>query len=198
MATVRALKYHGGVELADLKSENLAALEKGIVNLERHIDNVRNRYGLPCVVAINRRGEDTEREIKLLIERLGAKGVRVIAGHATSRKAVAARWSWRSEVVRLCEQPSGFRFVYEDGATLWDKMKAIATKIYHASDITADTKVRDADPAAAGQRLRALPGVRGQDPVFLLDRPETARRSRAATWSTSARCASPPARSSSS
>ena len=74
VATVRALKYHGGVELADLKSENLAALEKGVVNLERHIDNVRNRYGLPCVVAINRRAEDTEREIALLIERVARAG----------------------------------------------------------------------------------------------------------------------------
>src|SRR6185369_15047559 len=71
VATVRALKYHGGVELVDLKSENLAALQKGVVNLERHVDNVRNRYGLSCVVAINRRSEDSEREIKLLIERLG-------------------------------------------------------------------------------------------------------------------------------
>src|SRR5271154_3268567 len=66
VATVRALKYHGGVEVADLKAENLAAREKGVVNLERHIDNVRNRYGLQCVVAINRRSEDTEREIGLL------------------------------------------------------------------------------------------------------------------------------------
>src|SRR3989440_12970602 len=69
VATVRALKYHGGVELADLKSENLAALDRGVVNLERHIDNVHNRYGLPCTVAINRRAEDTEHEIQLLIDR---------------------------------------------------------------------------------------------------------------------------------
>ena len=79
VATVRALKYHGGVELADLKNENLGALEQGVVNLERHIDNVRNNYGLQCVVAINRRTEDTEREFKLLIDRIGSKGVRVVA-----------------------------------------------------------------------------------------------------------------------
>jgi formate--tetrahydrofolate ligase len=141
VATVRALKYHGGVELADLKSENLAALEKGVVNLERHIDNVVNRYGLPCVVAINRRAEDSEREIQLLVERVAAHGVRVIpATHFAEggRGAVAVA----HEVVRLSEQPSRFRFVYPDNATLWDKMKAIATDIYHASDITADTKVR--------------------------------------------------------
>src|SRR5215469_10898487 len=70
VATVRALKYHGGVEVAELGHENLAALDHGAVNLERHIDNVRNRYGLPCVVAINRRAEDTEREIQLLIDRI--------------------------------------------------------------------------------------------------------------------------------
>jgi formate--tetrahydrofolate ligase len=141
VATVRALKYHGGVELADLKSENLAALQKGVVNLERHVDNVRNRYGLSCVVAINRRSEDSEREIKLLIERLGAKGVRVVAASHFAEGGRGALELAR-EVVRLCDEPSGFRFVYEDGLSLWEKMKAIATKIYHAADITADTKVR--------------------------------------------------------
>jgi formate--tetrahydrofolate ligase len=141
VATVRALKYHGGVELVDLKSENLAALQKGVVNLERHVDNVRNRYGLSCVVAINRRSEDSEREIKLLIERLGAKGVRVVAASHFAEGGRGALELAR-EVVRLCDEPSGFRFVYEDGLSLWDKMKAIATKIYHAADISADTKVR--------------------------------------------------------
>ena len=141
VATVRALKYHGGVELADLKTENLAALDKGVVNLERHIDNVVNRYGLPCVVAINRRAEDSEREIRLLIDRIGPHGVRVIpATHFAEGGRGAVELA--REVVRLTEQPSRFRFVYPDNATLWDKMKAIATEIYHASDITADTKVR--------------------------------------------------------
>ncbi len=141
VATIRALKYHGGVELADLKNENLEALEKGAVNLERHIDNVRNNYGLHCVVAINRRAEDTDREIKLLIDRFATKGVRVIAATHFADGGKGALELGR-EVVRLCEQPNGFHFVYEDGASLWDKMKAIATKIYHAADITADSKVR--------------------------------------------------------
>jgi formate--tetrahydrofolate ligase len=141
VATVRALKYHGGVELADLKTENLAALDKGVVNIERHIDNVVNRYGLPCVVAINRRAEDSEREIQLLIDRIAPHGVRVItATHFAGGGRGAVELA--REVVRLTEQPSRFRFVYPDNATLWDKMKAIATEIYHASDITADTKVR--------------------------------------------------------
>jgi len=142
VATVRALKYHGGVELADLKNENLGALEQGVVNLERHIDNVRNNYGLQCVVAINRRSEDTEREIKLLIDRIGSKGVRVVAATHFADGGRGALELGR-EVMRLCEQPSGFHYVYEDSASLWDKMKTIATKIYHASDITADAKVRN-------------------------------------------------------
>jgi len=141
VATIRALKYHGGVELADLKHENLAALERGTVNLERHIDNVRNNYGLQCVVAINRRAEDTDAEIKLLIDRFAARGVRVIAATHFADGGKGALELGR-EVVRLCEQPSGFHFVYDDGATLWDKMKTIATKIYHAADISADAKVR--------------------------------------------------------
>src|SRR5579863_4345430 len=141
VTTVRALKYHGGVELADLKAENLAALEKGAVNLERHIDNVVNRYGLPCAVAINRRAEDSEREIQLLIERMGHHGVKVLsATHFADGGKGAVELA--REVVRLCEQPSRFRFVYPDSAPLWDKMKAIATEVYGASDITADTKVR--------------------------------------------------------
>src|SRR6516165_3841176 len=141
IATRSALKLHGGVELADLKTENLAALEKGVVNLERHIDNVVKRYGLPCVVAINRRAEDSEREIQLLIERVATHGVRVVPATHFAEGGRGALELAR-EVVRLTEQPSRFRFVYPDNATLWDKMKAIATEIYHASDITADTKVR--------------------------------------------------------
>jgi formate--tetrahydrofolate ligase len=142
VTTVRALKYHGGVELADLKTENLAALEKGAVNLERHIDNVVNHYGLPCVVAINRRAEDTEAEIRLLTERGAAHGVRVIGATHFAEGGKGALELAR-EVVRLCGEPNRFHYVYEDGATLWDKMKAIATKIYHASDITADSKIRN-------------------------------------------------------
>jgi formate--tetrahydrofolate ligase len=142
VTTVRALKYHGGVELADLKAENLAALEKGAVNLERHIDNVVNHYGLPCVVAINRRAEDSDAEIRLLTERGAAHGVRVIGATHFAEGGKGALELAR-EVVRLCGEPNRFHFVYEDGATLWDKMKAIATRIYHASDITADSKIRN-------------------------------------------------------
>jgi len=141
VATVRAVKYHGGVEVADLKQENLKALDKGVVNLERHIDNVRHRYGLPCVVAINRRSEDTEDEIQLLIDRVAPHGVRVVAATHFAEGGRGALELAR-EVVRLCDGPNHFHFVYEDGKSLWEKMKAIATKVYHATDITADSKVR--------------------------------------------------------
>jgi len=142
VTTVRALKYHGGVELADLKSENLAALEKGAVNLERHIDNVVNHYGLPCAVAINRRHDDTDAEIRLLSETGARLGVRVIPATHFAEGGKGATELAR-EVVRLTGQPNKFHFVYEDTASLWDKMKAIATKIYHAKDISADSKVRN-------------------------------------------------------
>jgi formate--tetrahydrofolate ligase len=141
VATVRALKYQGGIELADLGQENLAALDRGVVNLERHIDNVRNRFGLPCVVAVNRRAEDTEREIQLLIDRIAPHGVRVIPATHFAHGGKGALEVAR-EVLRLAAQPNGFRYLYEDGVSLWDKMKAVATQIYHATDITADTRVR--------------------------------------------------------
>jgi formate--tetrahydrofolate ligase len=141
VATVRALKFHGGVDVPDLPKENLEALEKGIVNVLRHIDNVRNNYGLPTVVAINHRADDTPAEVKLLLEKVGQAGVKVILGRHFAEGGKGAE-EIAHEVVRLCEEPSSFHYVYEDGATLWDKMKTIATKIYHASDITADGKVR--------------------------------------------------------
>jgi len=141
VATVRALKYHGGVEVADVGKENIAALEKGIVNLERHIDNVRNNYGLPCLVAINHRSEDTDAEVKVLIERAGSRGAKVILArhYAEGGKGAVAV---AEEVVKMAQLPSTFKFVYEESEPLWQKMKSIAIKIYGASDITADAKVR--------------------------------------------------------
>jgi formate--tetrahydrofolate ligase len=141
VATIRALKYHGGIEVKELGKENLEALAKGITNIERHVNNIRNNYGLPCVVSINHRTEDTDAEIKLLQEKMAHHGAKVI---------VARHWAdggqgavdVAKEVVRLCEQPNDFKFVYDEQDTLWDKMKKIATKIYGASDITADSKVR--------------------------------------------------------
>jgi formate--tetrahydrofolate ligase len=141
VATVRALKYHGGVDVKDLAQENVPALSKGMVNLERHIENVRGRFGLPCVVSINHRAEDTEAEILELHRRAEHLGVKVItARHFSDGSAGATEVA--EEVVRLCEQPNYFKFAYEDSLPLWDKMKTIAKSIYGASDVTADARIR--------------------------------------------------------
>jgi len=141
VATVRALKYHGGVEVAEVGKENLAALEKGLVNLERHIHNVRNQYGLESVVAINHRTEDTDAEVRLIQERLSHLDVKImVAKHFAEGGKGAVEVA--KEVVRLCELPNNFRYVYESEQSLWDKMKTIATQIYGALDIVADSKIR--------------------------------------------------------
>ena len=143
VATVRALKYHGGIEVPDLPKENVEALRKGMANLERHIANVRDRFGLPCVVSINHRAEDTPAEIQALHERASHLGVKVVtAKHFAEGSAGAVELA--EEVVRLTEQPSHFTHLYPDELPLWDKMKKVATELYGASDITADAKVRTA------------------------------------------------------
>jgi formate--tetrahydrofolate ligase len=141
VATIRALKYHGGVEVKDAGIENLDALRKGLVNLERHIRNVRENYGLPCVVAINHRTEDTAAEVELLKASAAAHGVQVVLARHWAEGGKGAT-ELAHAVVGLCEQKTNFRFVYEDSDTLWDKVKKIATSIYGASDISADTKVK--------------------------------------------------------
>ena len=141
VATIRALKYHGGVEVKEAGLENLDALQKGLVNLERHLHNVREHHGLPCIVAINHRTEDTPAEIELLTRSASAHGVQVVlARHWADGGAGAADLA--RAVVELCDQPSTLRFVYDDTDSLWQKVKTIATKIYGASEITADTKIR--------------------------------------------------------
>jgi formate--tetrahydrofolate ligase len=141
VATLRALKFHGGVEVAAVSKENLPALERGLANVERHIDNVRNVYGLPCVVAINHRSHDTDAELALVTERVAKKGCRAIIARHWAQGGLGAE-ELAHEVVRLSEQPSQMKFVYEERASLWDKMRTIATRVYGASDIAADTKVK--------------------------------------------------------
>jgi formate--tetrahydrofolate ligase len=141
VATVRALKYHGGVELPDLNREDLPALERGLANLQRHVHNVTTHYGLPCVVGINHFGHDTDAEHALLRDKIGAQGVPVVtARHWAEGGRGAAELA--HEVVRLAELPSRFRFVYEDTLSLWDKMRRVAQDIYGAADITAAADVR--------------------------------------------------------
>ena len=152
VATVRALKYHGGADLKSLSQKNLVALKKGIPNIERHALNIRNHYGLSCVVAINHRTEDSDEEINLLMDELAQKGFKVILARHWSEGGKGAT-ELANEVVRMCEEPSNFKFLYQDSDSIWDKMKAIATKIYGASDISASAKVR-----GEIQKLQALYG----------------------------------------
>ncbi|HVG06392.1 MAG TPA: formate--tetrahydrofolate ligase [Thermoanaerobaculia bacterium] len=142
VATVRALKYHGGAELKTLTSENLGALEKGLVNLERHVENVQKHYGLSCVVAINRFTSDTPAELELIESRMREIGVPAVqASHWADGGKGALDLA--KTVVELCEQPSDFRFVYEDADPLWEKIEKISRKIYRASHVNADAKVRE-------------------------------------------------------
>ncbi len=142
VGTIRALKYHGGCDLKELNTENLPALERGIANLDRHVNNIRNHYGLPCVVSMNQFTADTPAEFALLKEKLAYLDVPVLSARHWADGGAGAEEVARA-VVALTDKPNtGFKFVYEDDAPLWDKMKAIATKIYGASDISADAKVR--------------------------------------------------------
>jgi formate--tetrahydrofolate ligase len=141
VATMRALKYHGGVEVKDVSKENLAAVEKGLVNLERHVENVSKVYGIPCVVSINKFTFDTEAEIRLVTERMKKLGVEVVlASHWGEGGKGAAELA--KIVVQLCDKPSKPTFVYEDADPLWQKMEKIAKKVYRAGSVTADGKVR--------------------------------------------------------
>jgi formate--tetrahydrofolate ligase len=141
VATVRAIKFHGGVELADLGRENLDALGRGLANLERHLHNLRDVFGLPCVVAINHFDSDTEAEHALLRERIGALGVAVHSARHWAQGGAGAT-SLAHEVVRLCGTPSTLRFAYEDSDPLWDKLRLVATRTYGAADVHASGAVR--------------------------------------------------------
>ena len=141
VATIRALKYHGGKDVKELNGEDLSALEKGLVNLERHVANVTKNYGLPCVVSINRFTADTDAEITLVTDRMKALGVNVVLAEHWAKGGAGAE-TLAHEVVRLAEGSSTMNFVYQDSDSLLDKMKAVATKIYGAADISAPAKVK--------------------------------------------------------
>jgi formate--tetrahydrofolate ligase len=141
VATMRALKYHGGVDVKEVSKENVAALEKGLVNLERHVENVSKVYNIPCVVSINKFTFDTQAEIDLVSARMKKLGVEVVlANHWAEGGKGAADLA--KIVVGLCDKPSTPTFVYEDADPLWEKIGKIAKKVYRASEVTADAKVR--------------------------------------------------------
>ena len=144
VATVRALKYHGGVDKGSLRGENLAAVDKGMRNLRRHITNLRNHFGLSVVVALNHFEGDTAAELELVSQKVAELGVPcVVARHWADGGAGAVDLA--HEVLAAIERdPGEFRFLYEDTTSLWDKLTAVATRIYGCSEVIADTKVRSA------------------------------------------------------
>ena len=134
VGTVRALKLHGGVDKADLNEENLAALEAGMPNLLRHVENMTQVYKLPVVVALNRFPTDTEAELKLVEEKCKALGVNVVLSEVWG-KGGEGGIALAEEVVRLCQQPNDFRFAYETEGTILEKIEAIAKKVYRADGV---------------------------------------------------------------
>ena len=142
VATIRALKSHGGVPLKELGAEDVDAVRRGFANLERHIANVTGVYGIRAVVGINRFGTDTDAELDLvreLVEKAGATAV--VATHFADGGAGAEALA--HAVVEACAAPSTMTFTYEDEIPLWDKVSAIASRLYGASEVTGDSAVRN-------------------------------------------------------
>ena len=134
VATVRALKYHGGVEKADLNTENLEALQKGLPNLLQHVENVTGNYGIPGVVAVNRFPTDTEAELEMVREKCRELGVNVALSEVWG-KGGEGGIQLAEEVLSLTEQDNDFHFVYEDEMSLEEKINAVASKIYRADGV---------------------------------------------------------------
>ena len=142
VATIRALKFHGGVVREALNQEDVAALEKGFSNLERHVENIQTHYGLPCIVAINHFTFDTDAEIALLTAKCETLGVQVVMARHWAEGGQGAEDLARAVAAQVDEAPGQHQFVYEDGLSLVEKIEAIATKIYGARAVTVEPKVR--------------------------------------------------------
>ena len=156
VATVRALKYHGGVAKADLNNENLEALEKGIPNLLQHVENVTQNYGLPCVVAINRFPTDTEAELQLVREKCKELGVNVALSEVWG-KGSEGGIELAEEVLRLVEGENNFHFVYEDELSIQQKVETIAEKIYRADGVEFTAAAKKQLATIEGLGFGALP-----------------------------------------
>ncbi|MEG1826065.1 MAG: formate--tetrahydrofolate ligase [Gordonibacter sp.] len=150
VATVRALKNHGGVAKADLNEENLAALEAGLPNLLQHVENITQVYQLPCVVAVNAFPTDTPAELALVEQKCRELGVNVALSEVWARGGEGGL-ALADEVVRLCEEPNDFAFSYEDDLSLAQKIEAIATRVYRADGVDFEPKA-----AAELQKLEKL------------------------------------------
>ena len=176
VATVRALKMHGGVGKDELKKENVEALKKGLANLGRHIENVK-KFGVPIAVAVNHFITDTDAEIEA-VARLTATSTasRPSTAPIGRRAARAPRRSPSMSPTLADKGSSQFHPIYGDDMPLWDKVRTIAREIYRADDIVADKTVRDQFKAYRGAGLRQVPDLHGEDAVFLLDRSQSQGR----------------------
>ena len=159
VATVRALKHHGGAARAELGREDLAALERGLPNLLQHVDNIKNVFGLPCVVAINAFPTDTAAELRLVEEKCRELGVSVGLSEVWA-KGGAGGTALAEEVVRLCEQPSDFRYSYALGGSIEEKLETICRRIYHADGVVLT-------PAAQKQARRLTELGFGELPICM-------------------------------
>ena len=159
VATVRALKHHGGAARAELGREDLAALERGLPNLLQHVDNIKNVFGPPCVVAINAFPTDTAAELKLIEEKCRELGVSVALSEVWA-KGGAGGTALAEEVVRLCEQPSDFRYSYALGGAIEEKLETICRRIYHADGVVLT-------PAAQKQARRLTELGFGELPICM-------------------------------
>ena len=156
VATVRALKYHGGVDKARLGEEDLSALEKGMPNLLRHVENIKEVYGLPCVVALNAFPTDTKAELKLVEEKCRALGVNVALSEVWA-KGGEGGMALAEEVVRLCEEPGNFRFAYDTNLSIEEKLHAIVTRVYHGDGVALTPKARRQAEELTALGFGALP-----------------------------------------
>ena len=151
VATVRALKYHGGVAKADLNNENLEALEKGLPNLLQHVNNVKTVFGLPCVVAINAFPTDTKAELDLVEAKCNELGVNVALSEVWAKGGEGGK-ALATEVVRLCDEPNNFDFTYPLDMSIEEKLETICKRIYHADGVvlTANAKKQAAQLTELG------------------------------------------------
>ncbi|SJM92548.1 Formate--tetrahydrofolate ligase [Crenothrix polyspora] len=142
VATIRALKFHGGVNKEDLNQENLAALEAGFENLERHYNNITQHYGLPCVVCVNHFTFDTQAELDLFKAKCAVLGASCVVSKHWAEGGAGAE-SLAQEVINIVDhREPGCTFVYDENISSWDKIAAIATKLYGASGISASAKIK--------------------------------------------------------
>ena len=142
VATVRALKYHGGVDKDQLNKEDLGALEKGMVNLHRHLRNIQEGFGLPCVVCVNHFVNDTDAEAELLRAKAEEAGAKAVVSKHWAEGGAGAEELARQVAEVVDDKPGQHRFIYEDKLSLWEKIEAVAKRIYGAGQVIANAKIR--------------------------------------------------------